>query len=936
MPVDEGTGQRLLVLTGLPAGPATIALAGFPSASVPSPDGITDTCATDPSAAAQTCNQGGFQTPSFRSQAVAVEIVSGQRTDAGDILVPAVPFLIDGSLSPAPNQTVDSPVAVDFIVADAASGIDASSIAVPVAQDGAPVEDQPLQLDPCNDGGATPCSAGGALEVSGFHVHRPAQSLAAGNAMVSITARNLSSPVQELDFSYDFTVAEQVPTPTASSTDTPTQTAVPTATRPNTPTPTDSPTSTETPAPSPTPTATFTSTAAVTPSSTPTSTDTASPTVTATPTDTFSPTATTSPTATATESPTATPTVTAADTDTPTSTPTDTPSETPTQTPTETPIPTDTATPTPSETATPTATPMRTPSETATPTNTPTHTPTNTPTDTATPTESPADTATPQDTATATPTSTPADTATPTRTPTGTPTNTGTATDTATPTSTDTPTYTNTPTSTPTSTPTPTDTPTSTPTSTATPTPTDTPTVTPTSNPVPLVPSGPEFDVTMDDYFWIDPSVGSDENGNFVVVWENYAYGIRGQRFDDLGIPLGTEFGVTEAYSDTENPAISVAPNGDFVVVWNGDPYSALGRGIFARRYDSSGSEIGNLQVNTYTDAIQFDPAVAVDALGRFVVAWTEGGLCGECGDSSQDGSGRGVRAQLFDSDGNKLGSEFQVNDYTEDDQSGPSVAFEKEPPPMSGIEPGTASGKPFVIIWESHGQDGDDNGVFGQRYDSDGAPAGTEFMVNTYTRGYQLQPAVDADSFGDFVVVWTSGAGGYFGSGTSGGFEVEGGSSDYSQDGASGGVFGQRFDSSGSRNGSEFQVNSYTIFVQYSPEIAIDDDGRFMVVWGDANGQGSAQDRSFTGVRGQHFDSDATPLGTEFQVNAYTVGAQLQPSVSVGAGDFVVVWSSYFSNTGIQGQRFVAFCGDGSVDPGEQCDPLFDMNCTPHCEISS
>src|SRR5437016_12551692 len=66
---------------------------------------------------------------------------------------------------------------------------------------------------------------------------------------------------------------------------------------------------------------------------------------------------------------------------------------------------------------------------------------------------------------------------------------------------------------------------------------------------------------------------------------------------------------------------------------------------------------------------------------------------------------------------------------------------------------------------------------------------AGPEFQVNTYTYRSQYASAVAADSTGNFVVVWT-GLGG--------------------QDGypSGGGIFAQRYSSSGAALGGEVQVN--------------------------------------------------------------------------------------------------------------------------------
>ena len=47
--------------------------------------------------------------------------------------------------------------------------------------------------------------------------------------------------------------------------------------------------------------------------------------------------------------------------------------------------------------------------------------------------------------------------------------------------------------------------------------------------------------------------------------------------------------------------------------------------------------------------------------------------------------------------------------------------------------------------------------GVLARSFDAAGAPAGAEFVVNTYTRYSQRTPAVSGDGRGRFVVAWTS-----------------------------------------------------------------------------------------------------------------------------------------------------------------------------------
>jgi hypothetical protein len=293
---------------------------------------------------------------------------------------------------------------------------------------------------------------------------------------------------------------------------------------------------------------------------------------------------------------------------------------------------------------------------------------------------------------------------------------------------------------------------------------------------------------------------------------------------------------------------VASAPDGRFVVVWSsGSQFETNGTNVFGQRYDSAGAPAGpEFLVNSYTTGAQGLPAVAMAPDGRFVVVW----------DSSladQDGSLSGVFGQRYDSAGVAVGPEFRVNSYTTASQSWPSVA--------TGQDGG------LVVAWMSVGQDGSLEGIFGQRYDSAGAPAGNEFRVNSYTTGRQFVSSVAAAPDGSFVVVWDSNG----------------------QDGGLLGVFGQRYDSNGVRLGGEFRVNSYTPGSQAYPSVAAAADGRFVVVW-----QSAGQDGSSDGVFGQRYDAFGLPAGQEFAINSYTTLSQWLPSVaSASDGRFVVAWAS-------------------------------------------
>jgi hypothetical protein len=172
--------------------------------------------------------------------------------------------------------------------------------------------------------------------------------------------------------------------------------------------------------------------------------------------------------------------------------------------------------------------------------------------------------------------------------------------------------------------------------------------------------------------------------------------------------------------------------------------------------------------------------------------------------------------------------------------------------------------------VWASAGQDGSDDGIFGQRYDGTGAPQGAEFRVNTYTTGPQRFPAVATDSSGNFVVIWEG----------------------YSSTDELLGIFGQRYSGAGVPLGGEFRVNSYTTGNQRSPAVDRENQGgsRFTIVW-----RSDGQDGGGEGVFGQRFDAGGVPLGSEFRVNTFTTGDQSSPAVNVTTiqGRGIVTWQS-------------------------------------------
>jgi hypothetical protein len=368
----------------------------------------------------------------------------------------------------------------------------------------------------------------------------------------------------------------------------------------------------------------------------------------------------------------------------------------------------------------------------------------------------------------------------------------------------------------------------------------------------------------------IESPVASFSDGSFVVTWQSNGqdgsnYGVYGQRLNATGAKIGPEF-LANTYITNEQglPTVASFLDNSFVMAWKSSGQDGSGEGVYGQRFNATGAKIGaEFQVNTYTTSDQTDPAVATFSDGSFVLTWWSLG---------QDGSNAGVYEQRFDAANTKMGGDVQVNTYTTSDQRYPAVA--------------RFSDNSYVVIWSSNGQDGSGWGVYGQRFNAAGTKVGSEFQVNTYTAGDQLTPYVCnfLASFVDdrFLVTWMSNG----------------------QDGAGWGIYGQLFNATGVKIGSEFRVNAYTTSDQQRPSVATFVDGGFVVTW-----QSNSQDGSGWGVYGQRFNTAGTKVGSEFQVNIFTATDQQYSYVaSFADGSFVVTWqgnSQDGSSYGIFGRIF-------------------------------
>ncbi|WGM40072.1 VCBS domain-containing protein [Caulobacter sp. NIBR1757] len=358
------------------------------------------------------------------------------------------------------------------------------------------------------------------------------------------------------------------------------------------------------------------------------------------------------------------------------------------------------------------------------------------------------------------------------------------------------------------------------------------------------------------------PSVTKLDDGSYVVVWQS-----NGQD--------GSSWGVYAKHFDSDGDAIQLTDsNGDplWVLDGNGDPVLVP---------DGQGNQVQvpltEFRVNSYANSEQRTANVVATADGGFLVVFQSYGNTG-AGDGDWGVYARKYDAQmqvqsLLDAGGNPV-AELRLNSYTNSTQEAVKAAL---------LEDGSV-----VVTWQSDGLDGSTWGIASRRIDAAGQLVGvSDTVVNTTTTDQQLSPAIAALTDGDYVITWSA----------------------YNHDGSEWGVYAQRFNADGTRDGQEMLVNTLTDSAQIYPSVAGLSDGGYVIAW--QTYTGADADNSGYGIAGQRYDAAGNAVGGEFLING--VGYQDQSQVTLVAapdGGFVVAWTSYQadgSSNGVVARRFDA-----------------------------
>ena len=129
-------------------------------------------------------------------------------------------------------------------------------------------------------------------------------------------------------------------------------------------------------------------------------------------------------------------------------------------------------------------------------------------------------------------------------------------------------------------------------------------------------------------------------------------------------------------------------------------------------------------------------------------------------------------------------------------------------------------------------------------------------------------------------------------------------------------GIYAQMFNADGSRNGGEIHVNTNTRDDQFYPDVAVNDNGDFLITWTSWNSTST----DYSEIAAQLFDKHGKKSGNEFIVNTTRPEYQWLPCATLSNdGSFAIAWSSWKQDKSREGVYLQFFNSQGMKKRSEQ-----------------
>jgi|GEM_PF-1915766 len=290
--------------------------------------------------------------------------------------------------------------------------------------------------------------------------------------------------------------------------------------------------------------------------------------------------------------------------------------------------------------------------------------------------------------------------------------------------------------------------------------------------------------------------------------------------------------------------SVSAAIDGEGNYAFTWLDYREGEKSIYAQFFNSNDQRIGpNFKVNEYPLYGNNSPFIAANKDGDFVIVWLR---------NFQD-----VMAQRYTKDGQKVGNNILVNTISSWNTSEPSVAVNSD--------------GSFMVMWSSYSYGGNYQ-VYARLIDSFGNPVGLDILVSDTSLGSSSigrGKTIDVDEFGKYCLTWSSHS-----------------SSSSSK------IYLQIINASGQMLGGNISVsNPNDSSRNYYPDVASTDDGHFLITWE----ENFDYPQSDGGVSGRIFHSDGYFVTDDFSIYRHPGSSWNPVNVSSDKDSiFIVLWLGY------------------------------------------
>lgn len=256
------------------------------------------------------------------------------------------------------------------------------------------------------------------------------------------------------------------------------------------------------------------------------------------------------------------------------------------------------------------------------------------------------------------------------------------------------------------------------------------------------------------------------------------------------------------------------------------------------------GGDFGSDQSNVYS---------AMSEIGYSASVWLD----------ERNGT-RDIYAQFFDQAGNKIGSNIKVNQYPIENYRVPSIDA-------------NIKGE-FVVSWVQNSLS-----LLAQKFNKYGQKIGNEIYVNQFSFSFFTSIGTALHSNGSFMIMWGAYSGGNYQ------------------------LYSKYFDSTGTSNGSEQQINdppNYSTSIGGGKFISVDGEGNYVICW--SSGSGSNYSKIFL----QRFNRWGQKLDGNIQVSQNSDSSECYfPEISTtNDGYSFIIWhigSRYGLGNGVNARIF-------------------------------